>query len=465
MARGSRHLSLIARLARTARRLARSERGGVAIMFGLAFPVVAVLSFFAVDFSRASMARQSMQEALDSAALIAARSAATTSDGIDAVGDAAFTAELPTPTILQGVAPNSSGRISNVTFTLTGTKVTASAVATVTPLLAGVYLAPTITLHTSTEVTRSSNNIEVAMVLDNTGSMAGQRIQDLKDAASNLVDIVVQDVQTPFYTKVAVVPYNMGVNVGAYATQVRGSYTAGTCNTPGCASYKFTNPSSQSKTFAITNCVSERTGANAFTDASPIVAPLGRNYAAPTNGCVAGQIMPLSSDKTALKASINAMTAGGSTGGHIGVAWGWYLVSPNFGYLWPTASQPAAYGADKLIKVVILMTDGEYNSTYCNGVISKDSTTGSGATTDHINCNAPNGNSYLQAQTLCTNMKAAGVIVYTVGFDVIATPAAQSLIANCATDSAHVYLPADGTALKDAFAAIAEDISNLRISK
>lgn len=34
----------------------------------------------------------------------------------------------------------------------------------------------------------------------------------------------------------------------------------------------------------------------------------------------------------------------------------------------------------------------------------------------------------------------------------------------CATDAQHVYLPSTGTALKDAFRAIGQDISRLRIS-
>lgn len=41
-------------------------------------------------------------------------------------------------------------------------------------------------------------------------------------------------------------------------------------------------------------------------------------------------IVPLSDNKTALKNSINSYTAAGSTAGHIGIAWAWYLLSPNF---------------------------------------------------------------------------------------------------------------------------------------
>jgi len=53
----------------------------------------------------------------------------------------------------------------------------------------------------------------------------------------------------------------------------------------------------------------------------------------------------LSTDKTTLKSKIAGLVAKGSTGGQLGVAWGWYMLSPNFGYLWPSASQrPACSG-------------------------------------------------------------------------------------------------------------------------
>lgn len=76
------------------------------------------------------------------------------------------------------------------------------------------------------EVLRSSNNLEVALVLDITGSMAGNKLRDLKDAADELVDMVVQDVQTPYYTKAAIIPYAAAVNLGADAAAARGAVPA-----------------------------------------------------------------------------------------------------------------------------------------------------------------------------------------------------------------------------------------------
>ncbi len=78
-----------------------------------------------------------------------------------------------------------------------------------------------------------------------------------------------------------------------------------------------------------------------------------------------------------------------------------------------------------MLKVVILMTDGEYNSAYCNGVIARDSSAGSGSRADQIACNATNGSSFFSALELCTSIKDQGVTLFTVGLDVVDDPRAR----------------------------------------
>jgi hypothetical protein len=62
-------------------------------------------------------------------------------------------------------------------------------------------------------------------------------------------------------------------------------------------------------------------------------------------------------------------------------------------------------------------------------------------------------------------MKAAGVVVYSVGFELGGNDTAEDFIEKCATSDDHVYLPSGGGALKDAFASIGKDIMKLRLSK
>ena len=101
----------------------------------------------------------------------------------------------------------------------------------------GQLLDDTLPVSVRSEVNRSSRDVEVALVLDITGSMndcaascsSGRKIDNLKSAAKELIDIVVQDNQSPFYSKVALAPYSMGVNVGdTYADRARGALASST---------------------------------------------------------------------------------------------------------------------------------------------------------------------------------------------------------------------------------------------
>jgi hypothetical protein len=150
------------------------------------------------------------------------------------------------------------------------------------------------------------------------------------------------------------------------------------------------------------------------------------------------------------------------------------MLSPNFGYLWPSDNRPASYsdlttlnenGQPKLKKIAVIMTDGDFNTPYCTGVISEDASSGSGDAAEHINCDATNGDPFAQAKKLCESMDNAGVTVYTVGFDVGNLAAAKDLMNKCATESTNVYIADNGEELKQAFRDIALKLSSLYLSK
>jgi Flp pilus assembly protein TadG len=449
--------------ARLLRALATDRRGGVAMILGLAIiPLFAIIGL-SIDTTRAYMTKSRLSSAVDAAALAGGR--VFMSDTRDQDVQMYFDANFPPGFLGSTVEP------LVISPDDTNRTLTVSARATIPTTFMRVLGDDSITVATSAEVTIQSEDVEVSLVLDITGSMAGSRISDLIDAANELVDIVVQDQQTPFYSKIALIPYSVGVNVGAYANQVRGAYTNSTCTYPAaptCRYYKFQRASDNNwTTQEISTCVSERAGAQAYTDAAPTVSRLMPNYPAPGtyNPCPPNSIVPLTSDRDTLHTDINALSAGGGTAGQIGVAWGWYMLSPNFGYLWPSDSQPGAYGADHLLKAAVIMTDGAFNTSYYDGVIAKDSGSGSGSSAYKINHNAADGASADQALALCGAMKTAGVEVYTVGFDIASDPDAQALLSACATDASHVYFPSDGTELKSAFHSIALKVSRLRLSK
>ncbi|WP_193370904.1 pilus assembly protein TadG-related protein [Pelagibius marinus] len=442
-------------------RLLADARGHVTVIVG--FCAIAIFGGvgIAVDTSIAYNVKSQLAAAVDAAALAGARAFASPNRNTDIQNffDANFQ-EGYMGSVLQPlqIVPNDESRTITVT-----------ARATIPTFFMSVLGTDSTDVAATAEATLSSRDVEVALVLDVTGSMGGSKIADLKVAAKELIDIVVQDLQDPFYSKVAIVPYSVAVNVGSYADQIRGTLTSGTCTSPGCTEFEFDRASSGTDTFIASTCVTERPGPNIATDAPPNLAPLGRHYddgATALYGCVDAPIVPLSSNKTALKAAVDALSADGYTAGHIGVAWGWYMVSPNFGYLWPAESQPRDYGeihlGQEVLKVVIVMTDGQFNTFYSNGIIAKNAGPGNG--NFKINQNATHGNSFDQGEDLCDNMKAEGVIVYTVGFAISSGSSAANFVNYCASQPDYAYLPSSGTELKQAFKDIAVQVSNLRIS-
>ncbi len=366
--------------------------------------------------------------------------------------------------IYQNYSEADHGPLDRVAISIKGNVITLDVTATYKTALLGIAGVFSVNLPVRSEVTRSGSNLEVALVLDVTGSMKGSRIDSLKAAAKDFINTVIWDSQSRFYAKAAIVPYSMGVNVGALADTVRGVPVAGTCNLPGCQYYRFRNTFRSSRTFANSTCVSERIGSEAFTDVSPLIAPVGFNYPSPNNPCIPYEFIPLTANKTRLLAAIDALDGSGSTASQVGVAWGWYAVSRDFG-IWSGESLPAAYGTPYVKKIVVIMTDGEFNSSYCNGVIAKTSTYGSGADEDKIDCVAPNGSAISQVGKLCEAMKAKGVTVYTIGFDIEQLEIVKQTLLGCASGPSNAFLAATSAELSSVFLEIGKRVTALRLSK
>jgi Flp pilus assembly protein TadG len=546
----------------------RSEDGNIAMLFGLTLPLFLLFAGGAVDFSRHNAVRADLIESLDAAGLAIAQLDAANGPEIRNLTDGErvdYLKDFGRDFFEENFSHGAIVEDLEIDFEIDDLTITPRASGRLKTLLLGVAdrvfqgssAFTYITIDSDTQITRAaSGDTEVALILDTTGSMASDnRIQDLRAAAKEFVDVLVRDDQTDFYSKVAIVPYGGSVKVGSHALAARGSvtgpksitsidknsratitspnhgfangafvrisgvngmtqmnntgenvyvvqnastntfqirqvnetsgastgswvdssswstYTNGGsihCTTPGCQFHFFLSDSGDDwRLFQITDCVSERTGADAYTDQSVAVSKVGRVYARLDNAyvCPPSQIAGLTSDKSALNNTIDGLAANGNTGGHIGIAWGWYTISPNFSNLFPGDSAPAAYENDEVAKSVVIMTDGEYNSSYCDGVVSQTSTSGSGGSSDKINCNAPNGHSYDQALELCDAMKDQGIVVYTVGFKIVNSASARNMMSQCATSPAHEYLAEDGAALKRHFAAIAQAISQLHVSR
>lgn len=240
------------------------------------------------------------------------------------------------------------------------------------------------------------------------------------------------------------------------------------CTVYGCDRYLFTTTSGSQVLYRPSPCVVERFGPQTFTDASPAAAPLGIEYSGSGACSTVNYVTPLNADTTRLKASINALTIAGATAGQVGIAWAWYLLSPNFADVWDkeNVNRPLAYGTPELTKVAVFMTDGEFNYASCRGAPSK--TWGQGT---RINCDpvdpATNiaSSPFDSAEQICAAMKAQGIIIYTVGLQLNTAGYSDDFLLKCASSPAHAFLASTTDQLKVAFSTIAKSISKLRISK
>lgn len=440
---------------------ARAEDGSVAVIFALIMLMLCLFVGAAIDIGRWLHARQQTLAAIDAAVLAGGRMLQLDPrNESDAIGAAMKYYSANTVNRIPLLSENVSFSPTNDKTAFTGSN--DALLETVFLKLAHIDTLP-LRLSSKAQIGNPESSVEVSLILDMTGSMAGRKLEALKEAATDLVTIVLGRERGD--ARVALVPYSNSVNVGSYAELARGAIASGTCSNPGCKKFRFKNPQGQTPTHDISSCVSERVGVEAYTDASPSVARVGTNYPSSNNPCPSTELVALTTDRASLEGKIRAFRASGSTGGHIGIGWGWYVLSPRWSGVFSGDNAPSAYGDEKNKKIAVLMTDGEYNSSYCNGVISQDSTSGSGSASDHINCNAPNGHSFNQSKSLCASMKRAGIEIYTVGFDVVDDGRARELIADCATDPSHAYLASSSSELLQSFRDIALKISSLYLSQ
>lgn len=156
---------------------ARDESGAAAIIFAVALVLLAPLTLGVFDVYIGGNQRQKLQDALDAATLFAARSSAQTQKDINEVGQRALLANLTS-------YPGSS--LVSSSFVLDGPKVVAAA--EMKPMTVATGFFQHANVKAGAEALRAMDRLEVALVLDNTGSMGGTKLSTLKTSAKDLVD-------------------------------------------------------------------------------------------------------------------------------------------------------------------------------------------------------------------------------------------------------------------------------------
>jgi Flp pilus assembly protein TadG len=395
-----------------------ATRGNVGVAFALTvIPLCAILGL-AIDYLCASNLRSTLQAAADAAVLAAG------AQGSDDDATLEATVALFMDANLTASAKAALGSV-RVTFTKPATiRVEAQAVSKNSFLkLVGIDVTPVAV--TSEAV--MGNPLEVALVLDNTGSMAGSKEAALRKAGRELVDTVMVDQAD---VKVAVVPFSQYVNVGV------GN---------GTAPWLAVTALPALVTWA--GCVRSRPQPLDVSDRSPEIpypflaqqSSLSRNYFCPN------PLTPLTAEKSVVMAAIDSMVMSSlSTYIPAGLMWGWNVLTPA-----PPFSEARAKGVRK---AMVLMTDGANTATLFPGGFHQPD---------------PNPAQTVNTMlTLCSNIKQAGIHLYTVAFAISgADLPVIGQLRTCASDSGSAFTADDGTALIQVFRDITKQLKVLRLAR
>lgn len=189
----------------------RSNRGNVAMMFGIALVPMTIAAGVGLDYARSSLVKSQMSDALDAAALAVASAKGLNHDTAEKLAQQYFAANYKgdgTPVV--SVAANDYD--SNGSF-----KVTAAY--SVPTMLLQMIGQPSVNVTTSTTVVWGQSRLWVSLVLDNSGSMAngdtsGSKMDALKNASNQLLNVLKAAASNAGDVKAAIIPFDRTVNVG-----------------------------------------------------------------------------------------------------------------------------------------------------------------------------------------------------------------------------------------------------------
>lgn len=436
------------RLLLSLRNFCIERRGNVAMTFALC--VIPMIGFVgaAIDYSQANSVRTDMQTALDSTALMLANEAASASAGqlqIDATKY--FTALFNRP------------EAKNI-------QITASYTANGGPSLsvnASVSL-PTnfmqlvgynnFTISSSSATKWSSARLRVALVLDNTGSMATHgKISALKTATETLLSRLQSAATTNDDVYVSIVPFVKDINVDPVNHAAAWiDWTDWNANNGMCSKGTATTRATCKGTWKPANhntwngCVVDRGGAN-----GPDPANYDTNVVAPTANIKATLFsaeqysscpqaaMGLSYDWTTMNRLVTNMSAVGNTNQAIGLALGWMSLTGGG----PFVAAPPMNPNYTYSQNIILLSDGLN-------------------TEDRWYTNASSIDA--RQQMTCNNIKAAGITIYTIQVNTDGDPV-SSLLQHCASSSDKFFLLTSADQILPTFNSIGANLSKLYIAR
>ena len=419
----------------------------------------------AVDYSRASSARTSMQAALDSTVLMVSR---------DLSQGTITTSQVNSKAAAYFAALYNGKDASGLSITASYTPGTASAGSTivvngsgsVATQFMGVAGIPKMNISASSTSSWGADLLRVALVLDTTGSMANNnKIGSLQAAAKNLVTQLSALAKNNGEVMISVVPFEADVNVGTsnvnanwlrwdqwdpsnYQNSSRPYDTW--CNTGNWLTMAQCLGHGNSWNHTVAKNVKQSQWNGCVTDRdqsydTDATKPTGQStyfLADQDQSCPDAAIQPLTYNWNSVNNTINAMSPGGGTNQTVGLQWGWLSLLQQDPLNAPAETTGVGYQ-----HIIILFTDGLNTGDRWYGDFSSQSS--------QVDA---------RMKTLCDNIKASGTTIYTVQIDT--DGAGQSaVLPYCASDTSNFFMLTQPSQIAAAFAQIGTQIAKLRVAK
>jgi hypothetical protein len=328
----------------------------------------------------------------------------------------------------------------------------------------GILGYKTVTVTGSSTSKWGSTRLRVALVLDNTGSMAlDGKIAALKTATANLLSQLQTAATHDGDVYVSIVPFSKNVNVGA--ANVSADWIDWTdWESKNGSNVKTCTGSGSNKTCTTTwtpaahstwdGCVADRGNSS-----SPSSANYDQNATAP-NIAKTASLFPaeqysyctlamtgLSYNWSGMTDLVNQMTPNGSTNQPIGLVWGWQTLAGGGPFTVPAEDPNYTYQY-----AIILLSDGLNTQDRWYGNGSDTSTQVDSRMVD------TNGNG------TCANIKAAGITIYTIQVNTGSDPT-STLLRNCASDQSKFFLLTSANQIVTTFNTIGTNLTKLRIAQ
>ncbi|MDJ0823443.1 MAG: pilus assembly protein TadG-related protein [Paracoccaceae bacterium] len=316
--------------------------------------VMMVFGGIGIDMIQAELKRTKLQNTLDRAVLAAA--ALENELEPTSVVESYFDAML-IPDALQSVTIGAN--------TATDKEVTASARTVMPSNFLDLLGVASLQAEGAATAANAMNEVEISMVLDISGSMRGDKIEQLKAAAKSFVDTVL--VEGDDTVSISLVPYHATVNLGdTFHTYMN---LQDLHDYSHCAVF---DPNAFVSTAVTPEQELEQLGQFDPVSTSTRPGRANRQWCHPGNRSA---IMPFSTDVAELHAHIDTFTAWGNTAIDLGMKWGTALLDPAIrpaiaamaddGLVAPyAANRPAAFNNAETLKFVVLMTDGQNTTQY-----------------------------------------------------------------------------------------------------